>query len=125
EMQLSRETSQALYQIQAYENGVIMINGEKYSCSLLLMPNRLIAPWGPESIAALKAKHLESLLVYQPELVLLGTGKTLFFPPDSAFLFQSLKQTQVGVELMDTQAACRTYTLLAAEGREVLAVLLK
>jgi uncharacterized protein len=122
-MQLSRETSDALYQIQAYEEGVIIINGEKYASSLLLMPNTLIAPWGPEDITGLKAEHFESLLVYQPELVLLGTGKTLSFP--SPVLFQALTQKQVGVEVMDTKAACRTYTLLASEGRQVVAVLLK
>lgn len=122
-MQLSRETSEALYQIQSYEEGVITINDQEYSCSLLLMPNKLIAPWGPENLAELKAEHFTSLVFYQPELILLGTGKTLSFP--SSALFQPLTEIQVGVEVMDTKAACRTYTLLASEGRHVVSLLLK
>ncbi len=122
-MQLSRENSQALYQIQSYEDGIITINEQKYHCSLLLMPDKLIAPWGPEKLNELKAENFESLVAYQPELVLLGTGKILAFPPTA--LFQSLRDIQIGVEVMDSHAACRTYTLLASEGREVAAVLLK
>ncbi len=122
-MQLSRETSEALYQIQSYKEGVITINDQEYNCSLLLMPNQLIAPWGPENLNGLKAEHFECLVPYQPELVLLGTGKILSFP--SSALFESLTAMQVGVEVMDTRAACRTYTLLASEGRQLVALLLR
>lgn len=122
-MQLSRETSEALYQIQSYKEGVITINDQEYNCSLLLIPNQLIAPWGPENLSGLKAEHFKCLVPYQPELVLLGTGKTLSFP--SSALFESLTAIQVGVEVMDTRAACRTYTLLASEGRQVVALLLR
>lgn len=121
-MQLSQETSTALYQIQRYESGHITINNHVYSDSLLLMPNQLLAPWGPPSMALLTPEHFEALLKYEPELVILGTGKKLLFPPSD--LFQMLTKAQIGVEIMDTSAACRTYTLLASEGRHVLAILL-
>lgn len=122
-MQLSRETSNVTYQIQRYELGCVTINNHEYRDSLLLMPNQLISPWWPPKVALLTVQHFAELLIYQPELVLLGTGDKLVFPPNH--LFQILTDARIGVEIMDTGAACRTYTLLASEGREILAVLLK
>jgi uncharacterized protein len=121
-MQLSRETNSALYQIQGYAEGSITINGKLYTESLLITNNQLLCPWGPSSVASLTTQHFQALLGYEPELVLLGTGKTLTFPPKE--VFQALTQAYIGVEVMDTSAACRTYTLLASEGRGVVAALL-
>ena len=73
------------------------------------------------SLAA-TAEHLAMILPLQPELVILGSGSRLRFPHPS--LLQALMAARIGVETMDTVAACRTYNVLAAEGRRVVAALL-
>ncbi|MBI2225497.1 MAG: hypothetical protein HYU44_11240, partial [Betaproteobacteria bacterium] len=71
----------------------------------------------------LAASHFEFLLALKPEIVLLGTGAMLRFP--SPALSRCLTEAHVGLEVMDTNAACRTYNILAAEGRNVaIAILL-
>ena len=69
---------------------------------------------GEETLAAIKT--------HNPEIVLLGTGRRLRFPP--AALTRSLAAARVGLEVMDTPAACRTYNILTGERRRVLAALL-
>ena len=121
-MQLSLDKSDAHYQIQAYNHGCVTINGQKYFESILIMPDHLISPWGPTTLESLNESYFIELLKYEPELVLLGTGKNLQFPSSSLFL--PLSSKHIGVEVMDTGAACRTYTLLVSEGRKVVAGLL-
>lgn len=121
-MQLSRETNLSPYQIQTYQESSVIINGKSYTESLLLTHDQLICPWGPPTIELLTPQHFQALLTFKPELVILGTGKTLCFP--SPHLWQSLIEARIGVEVMHTGAACRTYTLLSSEGRNVIAILL-
>ena len=68
------------------------------------------------------ADHIGGLLASAPEIVLLGTGTRLQFPP--AAVLRPLIDARVGYEIMDTGAACRTYSILMAEGRRVLAALI-
>ena len=68
------------------------------------------------------AGDFKFLLALEPEIVLLGTGATLRFPRPA--LSHCLTQAHIGLEVMDTAAACRTYNILVAEGRRVLAALL-
>jgi uncharacterized protein len=79
----------------------------------------LIEHWEPGHIDDLRTRHLEPLLQLQPELVLIGTGKTLRFP--SVEHYACLIQQNIGVEIMDSAAACRTYNILLGEGRNVVA----
>jgi uncharacterized protein len=72
--------------------------------------------------ADLQAHHFDAIRQLEPELVILGTGRRLRFP--AAAMIRVLTDAQVGVEVMDTAAACRTYNILAAEGRRVVAALL-
>jgi uncharacterized protein len=88
---------------------VIGSRGEKYD-------------WNAERFPDLSEAHFSRLADSKPELVIFGSGKTLRFPPP-AFL-RLLMQNRIGVETMDTLAACRTYNILAGEGRQVLAALL-
>ena len=69
----------------------------------------------------LASTHLNAALALQPEVVLLGTGARLHFPP--AEVLRPLIEAGIGYEIMDTSAACRTYDILMAEGRRVLAAL--
>ena len=81
-----------------------------------------VSPWDAIGFEQLQAHHFESLLSYQPEVVIFGSGASLRFPQPA--LLKALIEKRIGVETMDTAAACRTYNVLASEGRSVLAALL-
>jgi uncharacterized protein len=78
--------------------------------------------WACSRFEELTEAHFQRLVESQPELVIFGSGERLRFPPP-AFL-RGLMAARIGVETMDTIAACRTYNILASEGRKVLAALL-
>jgi len=78
--------------------------------------------WQCEKFEQLTAEHFTRLTETQPELVIFGSGSRLRFPPP-AFL-RALMEKRIGLETMDTLAACRTYNILAGEGRRVIAALL-
>ncbi len=90
--------------------------------SCLLGRDFFDAAWPPAGFGELASAHLSALLERNPELVLLGTGDRLRFPPGE--VLQPLHGAGIGVEVMDTPAAFRTFNILAAEGREVVAALL-
>ena len=89
--------------------------------SFIITPSKLIKAWGGESPQSLQKSHFQTLLDLTPELIILGTGKQIFFPPAEDYLF--LQQRGIGIEIMDTSAACRTYNFLIADGRNVAAVM--
>ena len=105
-----------------YGAGYTLVNGVRYERSLVVTPERIIEDWEVPSFDALSASHFEFLLALKPEIVLLGTGATLRFPPPA--LSHRLLEAHVGLEVMDTAAACRTYNILSAEGRNVTAAVL-
>jgi uncharacterized protein len=86
------------------------------STSLIMTPDVLIEDWiGADD--PLDQSHLEQILTLGPEIILLGTGRRITFP--AQVLLAHCQQQRVGMEVMDTGAACRTYNVLAAEGRKV------
>jgi len=103
-----------------YGAGYVTINQIRYEQSLIVLPDRII-DWESRTLEQLKPEHFAFLLSLQPEMVLLGTGPMLRFPHPS--LTKMLTAAGIGVEVMDTQAACRTYNILMAEGRRVAAAL--
>ena len=90
--------------------------------SLVVCPERVIEPWGVANVAALAAADFQKLLELTPEIVLLGTGSRLRFPAPP--LTRCLAEAHIGLEVMDLGAACRTYNILAGEGRRVAAALI-
>ncbi len=90
--------------------------------SLILTGRQVITDWQPQQLTELTAAHLEVVLSLDPELVLLGTGARQQFP--AMEILSRLHRAQIGVEVMDTPAACRTFNILVAEGRHVAAALL-
>ena len=108
--------------IRAYAPGSVTINDETYETSLVISRSSLINDWGPESVDDLTAAHLDAILELDPELILIGTGDILKFPP--AEKLRALIEAGIGYEIMDTGAACRTYNVLMAEGREIVAGLI-
>ncbi len=105
-----------------YGEGYVLINRERYERSVVVLPERLVTDWEATSFDALTAGHLEALLALEPEILLLGTGAKLRFP--RADIVAPLVRARVGYEVMDVQAACRTYNILMAEERRVAAALL-
>jgi len=87
--------------------------------SFILCPDRLIADWAPQTLAELSPGHFDPVIALDPEIVLLGTGARLCFP--AASILAPLRIRQIGVEVMDTPAACRSYNVLSGEGRRVVA----
>jgi len=110
------------YSIQSYGPGRVVVRGETHYTSLLVMPDRVVPDWRPECFADLDVEDFDQLAAYQPEIVLLGTGRRQHFPAPP--LYHTLTQQGIGLEVMDTGAACRTYNILMAEDRRVLAALM-
>jgi uncharacterized protein len=107
--------------ITGYGPGYIAVNGERRTASLLVLADRL-AEWDVRSHESLTVAVFERLAGLPVEILLLGTGDRLHFPHPS--LTQPLRDAGIGVEVMDTGAACRTYNILLAEDRRVGAALL-
>lgn len=105
-----------------YGEGYVMVNRARYSRSLVLLPERIIGDWRPASFDELGAADFTELAAMAPEIVLLGTGSRLRFPRPE--LTRALHEARIGLEIMDLQAACRTFNILAAEDRKVAAALL-
>lgn len=105
-----------------YGPGYVSVNGKRFARSLIVLPDRIVADWSAETFDALLPEHLASLVEIAPEIVLLGTGAQLRFPRPE--ITRALVDAHIGVEVMDVQAACRTYNILAAEARRVAAALL-
>lgn len=111
-----------LYAITAYGEGWLAINGQRHTHSLVLSSTDGVSPWHPARFDDLVPDHFGALLAGKPELVLFGSGARLRFARPA--LLQQLMAHNIGVETMDTPAACRTYNILAGEGRRVMAALL-
>jgi uncharacterized protein len=121
-MKLHSPVTAGLLAITAYDAESIAVNGRPLRRSFLLTPQRLIEDWAPTSFASLTESDLASLAELGCPIVLLGTGPRQRFPAPA--LLRPLIQRRIGVEVMDSHAACRTYNILMAEGREVAAALI-
>ena len=110
--------------VRAYGQGWIEVDNDKHLQSLVIsslsdMPTR---SWAPQRFEDLEPSHLAPLAACGAELVILGTGHRLRFTPAS--WLSPFAEHRVGLEIMDTAAACRTYNILASEGRKVVAAIL-
>jgi uncharacterized protein len=108
--------------VTAYGDDHVAINGRALHRSLLLLPDRIDEAWGPPAYATLATEHLAPLATVQCDVLLLGTGRQQRFPPPA--LLRPLIEAGRAIEVMNTQAACRTYNILVAEGRIVAAALI-
>lgn len=108
--------------VRGHGPGTIRIGDRAFSRSLIVTSTTLIEDWRPQSIQDLQVTDLEPLLRLRPEVLLIGSGAGQVFP-DRAML-AALHLARLGFEIMDTGAACRTYNVLVAEGRDVAAALI-
>ena len=107
--------------IKALGEDWVRIGDTDYRQNLVVTPDAVATGWAPAGFAALTESEFAGLLQHRPELVLLGTGTTQRFPHPR--LLHALSEARVGVEVMDTRAACRTFNILIAEDRRVVAAL--
>ena len=108
--------------ITRHEAGAVWVNGGRFEGSVLVPWKGGVAGWPAASLSDLAPLHFETILALKPELVIFGSGRTLRFIAPA--LYRALINARIGLETMDTAAACRTYNVLAAEGRKVVAALL-
>ena len=119
-VKFSKESANGLV-IQSVSTTVIRVSGESYAHAIALTPEQLVSGWRSKPVADLSIADFDELLGSDPELVVVGTGSRNIFPPrDLVFAFA---RRGVGLEVMDTAAAARTFNVLAGEGRRIVAVL--
>lgn len=106
--------------IRRVESGAIMVGDQLLSNNFALTTDEVFADWQASVIEDLTEDDFELLIASKPELILLGTGSKPVFPPRE--LVFSLARNGIGLEAMDTAAACRTFNILISEGRRVAAV---
>lgn len=121
-MKFSEDTGGGIYRIDAYAAGRIVVNGRDYRVGLIVSPHRIVEGWGPAEPAGLGAQHIAALLDLDPQVIVIGTGARQVFPHPA--LYAPAHGRGVGIEVMDTGAACRTYNILVGEGRRVAAGLM-
>ena len=106
------------YFVTMYDEDTIQVNGKDFNHSLIISSQQLKSDWAPHSVEELANEHFSPIIQLKPELVLIGTGDKLVFPPVETYA--ELIRQGVGVEIMDTGAACRTYNILSGESRHVV-----
>lgn len=118
-MQLSHDRAEGYFFIRACRADAIVVIDRELVHSFIIMPDRVVEDWPARSIESLDADAVDALLALEPEVVLLGSGVRQVFPARERLL--PLLRRGIGVEVMDNNAASRTYNLLASEGRRVAA----
>ncbi|VAW61765.1 hypothetical protein MNBD_GAMMA11-2227 [hydrothermal vent metagenome] len=118
-MKFSEDYASGSYIIRAFSDNKIEINNTCYENSLVISKHHLDADWGISHITQMTHEVWQKLIKDKPEVILIGTGSTLVFPHPSSYA-PTIEQG-IGVEFMDSGAACRTYNVLLSEERRVLA----
>ena len=121
-MRFSLDSDANHYAITGYGPDWVRVNQQEFRRSVIVAPERLVSDWPPQTFGDLVESHFAVIAGLEPEIVLLGTGVRQRFPRPS--LLRPLLECGVGVEVMDTAAACRTYNIVMLEGRRVAAALL-
>jgi uncharacterized protein len=121
-MQISLDRGTGSFAISAYGDGFVIVNEQRIETSCIVMPEHLSTDWPPQRSTELESAHMVDVAAHGAEIIIVGTGATQVFPsPD---VLAPLVTHGVGFEIMDTRAACRTYNILMAEGRNVVAALI-
>ncbi len=121
-MPLTEDRITSRYSISAYNSDQVVINQQAYRQSLILSPESIHFPWPVQSIDDLDESSLQIVLEMHPTVVLLGTGQQQQFP--DPVIFALFGQQGIGLEVMNTGALCRTFNILVAEDREVVAAII-
>ncbi|OWW21713.1 Mth938-like domain-containing protein [Noviherbaspirillum denitrificans] len=121
-MKLHTTSTQHYQTVTAYDDTGVEINAVHFSHSLIVQPEVPPLAWGPRTFDELNADHFAQIAAESPDVVILGTGsKQRFIHPK---LITALTSRHIGVECMDSSAACRTYNILMGEGRKAVLALI-
>jgi uncharacterized protein len=121
-MKLHATPTQHYQTVTGYDETGVEINAVRFSHSLIVLPEVAPAAWPPRTFDELTAEHFAQIADTSPDVVILGTGaRQRFIHPK---LIGALTTRRIGVECMDSQAACRTYNILMGEGRKVVLALI-
>jgi len=121
-MQLHTSSTEKYQTVTGYDQTGVEINAQRFDYSVLVMPEVAPRPWNITRFDDLTAAHFEQIAADKPDVVILGTGERQRFVHPR--LVASLSNLRVGVESMDSHAACRTYNILMGEGRKVVLALI-
>lgn len=109
------------YALTGYGTGYLAVNGIRYEHALVVTPDAAPRPWPVSGITAISEAESALLLADRPEIIIIGTGAVQIFPEPAQL--RTLLEARIGIEIMNTPAACRTYNVLVGEGRRVLAAM--
>ena len=121
-MKLQADRIEGQNAIARHGPGGVIVNGVEHRRSVIVPWSGEVRAWQVDAFTALTEAHFEALAALAPELVIFGSGSRIRFVHPA--LLKALTERRIGVETMDTAAACRTYNVLLAEGRSVVAALL-
>lgn len=119
-MKISLDKNNADFTINTYDIGSLQINERVYTTPIIISKDRIV-DWPVNSVTQLTDPDFEPILETGADIILLGTGQRQIFPPRSILKLAADKR--LGLEVMDTAAACRTYNVLLSEDRHVCAAL--
>lgn len=117
-MKFQPDQMEGVNSVSRLEAGRIWVHATAFTGSLMVPWRGEVLPWDVQEPSQVRAEHFEPLLALEPELVIFGSGRQhVFISPQH---YRVLIERRVGFEAMDTAAACRTYNVLANEGRKVV-----
>jgi uncharacterized protein len=118
-MELELDKTLAAYHFSSFSYDTVVVGKQQYRSSLIVTPKELFDYWPPKKLDDITQDDLEIIIALQPELSLLGTGHKLKFPMSN--ILEGVATANIGIEFMDSRAACRTYNILASENRRIAA----
>jgi len=118
-MKLSEDYTDGSYVIRAYSRGTVTVNNHEYQSSLLVANHTLQPDWPVQQVEEITPQHWQQILELKPQVIIIGTGERIQFPHPSTYA--TVIEQGIGVEFMDSMAACRTYNILLSEDRSVVA----
>jgi uncharacterized protein len=118
-MQLNLERPDYTWYLRGADGTHALVNERELTRSFVIAPEALVEDWPVTDARAMHPGDLAPLFALQPELIVLGTGPTQHFPPPN--VMHACLSQGIGFEVMDNAAAARTYSVLAGEGRRVVA----
>ncbi|MBY0444018.1 MAG: Mth938-like domain-containing protein [Burkholderiales bacterium] len=119
-MKLQHTMIENLNQFSGYGDDFVRVNAEQYQGNVLVTASE-VHVWRPVDFEDLTEDDFSAVLAYKPEVVLLGTGKSIRFPHPR--LYRALAAAHIGLDVMDTGALCRTFNILTSEDRKVVAMI--
>jgi uncharacterized protein len=120
-MKLQADRLEGLNAIARHGPDGVIVNGAEYRTNVVVPWRGDVREWAAGGFAGLSEADFDALAALGPEVVIFGSGPRIRFPKPA--LTRALTARRIGVETMDTAAACRTYNVLLAEGRSVVAAL--